>query len=164
MTTTSTTAARPIPGAHACALVLACAAALAGAGPAVALPDPMRPTPGTGASRSGANVEPASTEAAAAVAASAESAPAPSRDGMRLVTIRRMEGGAPRALIGEQWVGAGDRIDGWRVTGIDGEEVRLEKGAEKLALRLWPQLHPVKTEPTEAAPAVRAAPRTRAAR
>jgi hypothetical protein len=142
--------------------MLACMAALGGAAPAAALQDPMRPTPGSGAARSGASAEPAAAEPAAV--SGAESATPPSRDGMRLVTIRRLEGSAHRALIGEQWVGAGDRIDGWRVTGIDGEEVRLEKGAEKLALRLWPQLHPVKTEPADAAAAAKAAPRTRAPR
>ncbi len=137
---------------------LCCGVSLGAASAAVAVQDPMRPTPGAAGASSRAAApeqrEPSAGEAApAAPAAGSVAAPAPSpRDPLRLVSIRREQGSAPKALIGEQWVGTGDRVEGWRVTGVDTEEVRLQRGDEKVALRLWPQLRPVKAEPP-AAPA-----------
>ncbi len=138
---------------------LCCGVSLGVASAAVAVQDPMRPTPGAAGTSSRAAApeqrEPSAVEAAPAAGSVAAPAPSP-RDPLRLVSIRREQGSAPKALIGEQWVGTGDRVEGWRVTGVDTEEVRLQRGDEKVALRLWPQLRPVKAEPP-AAPAAASA-------
>lgn len=140
---------------------LACAVSFGGVSVfamAAGLPDPMRPTPGAG----GRNFTPTEPEAAAegteaGAGASTAAAAARPGDGLRLVSIWQPQGGAARALIGTEWVGAGDRIDGWRVLGVDGEEVRLERGAEKLALRLWPKSLTPQPEPAAAAAPARPA-------
>jgi hypothetical protein len=157
--------------ARAIAAAVACGVSLGTASAVVAVQDPMRPTPGAlGApARSSA---PVAAPAPAPVRdardtpspdAGAGAVPPQPREPLRLVSIRREQGAAHRALIGEQWVGLGDRIEGWRVTGVDAEEVRLQRGDEKVALRLWPSLRPTTSaEPTAAertaAPAAR--PRT----
>lgn len=165
---------------------------LLGQAAAWALPDPMRPTPGAGATQS---VRPAGSAPTAGVQASgaipgaapgaatgaapgevsastpssavagAPAAPSPA-DGLRLSSIRHPAAGAAQALIGDQWVRAGDRIAGWRVLAVDAEEVRLERGSERLALRLWPKSLSPQPETATAAAAPAAAPerRTRSSR
>lgn len=159
--------------ARAIAAAVACGVSLGTASAVVAVQDPMRPTPGAlGApARSSAPV----AAPAPAPVRDARDAPPPDagtgagavptapREPLRLVSIRREQGAAHRALIGEQWVGLGDRIEGWRVTGLDAEEVRLQRGDEKVALRLWPSLRPTTSaEPAAAertaAPAARPRP------
>lgn len=141
---------------------------------AVALPDPMRPTPGAGAATAAraagsvpaagggipGGMPPAGDPASASATSSAAG------DGLRLTSIRRPASGTAQALIGDQWVKAGDRIAGWRVLAVEAEEVRLERGAERLALRLWPKsLSPQpETETAAAAPPAAAERRTRSSR
>jgi hypothetical protein len=113
------------------------------------LPDPMRPTPGgvaAGPSRPAADAAPAS-------------GPAPDEE-LRLLSIRQPAGGRASALIGERWVAAGDRIEGWRVLAVDPDEVRLQREGERVVLRLWPKT----LSPRPEAAAASAAQRTRSAR
>jgi hypothetical protein len=153
------TALGVVDGAHGrrwAAAGLACALSLGGVSAlamAAGLPDPMRPTPGAG----GRGFTPTETEAPAESEQPSAAVAARPGDGLRLVSIWQPQGGAARALIGTEWVGAGDRIDGWRVLGVDGEEVRLERGAEKLALRLWPKSLTPQPEPAAAAATARPA-------
>jgi hypothetical protein len=89
--------------------------------------DPMRPTPGAAA--------PLSTTPSAEARA-VEPALAGLR--WRLVSIRSEPDQAPAALLGEQWVRAGETVDGWRIVTIEAESVRIARGAEHRTLRLWP--------------------------
>jgi hypothetical protein len=122
------------------ALLAACTLGTAGAAPGADLPDPMSPTPG---GRAAGTVPAAGTDTAAAP-------PPAAQDGPRLLSIRQPAGGRASALIGDRWVAAGDRIDGWRVSAVEADEVRLQRDGERLALRLWPRSLSPSKEPAAA--------------
>ncbi len=99
-----------------------------GGDPQRARPDPMRPTPVLGVRAQAAGDQP--------LAGSATSGVAPP-DG-RLRSVLQLRGQVRRALIGERWVQAGERIADWQVVRIDEDAVQLRRGQAMTTLRLWP--------------------------
>jgi hypothetical protein len=55
----------------------------------------------------------------------------------RLHSVVRLQGQAPRALIGGRWVRRGEQVAEWQVLGIDEDAVHLGRGAKRITLRLW---------------------------
>lgn len=98
------------------------AALLAAASAAHALNDPMRP---------------GNTSLPARPAATAE-APADTPPETVLVATRRDPQGRWTALLGNVWLGVGERVDGARIVSITDNDVVLLRGSQRFALTLLP--------------------------
>jgi hypothetical protein len=115
------------------AACIAVGAAVGGALPSPAaaadLRDPMRPPAAMRASLPGADLG----------LPLADRKPAP-RELDRLVAIRNDDGRGWQALLGERWLGVGDRIDRYTVSDIAANTVQLAEGRNRRTLTLLPLL------------------------
>ena len=96
-----------------------------------ALADPMRPL--ALPARPGAS-------APAAEPPPLTRAPSAARALERLVAIRQDSRGQRQALIGERWVGVGDKLDEHTVAAIGPNQVDLKSGKARATLHLLPPL------------------------
>lgn len=94
-----------------------------------AFADPMRPLQ-------------APSRAASAAAVGAPAAAPAARPLPPLVAIRTDSQGRRQALLGERWVGEGDRLDQATVVAVDALGVRVRQGKADTVLHLLPPLQP----------------------
>lgn len=94
------------------------------------------------AAGSAASAAAATTAATSFAAAPSSAAPALTAD--RLVAIRRNSDGRLQALIGEQWIGLGERVGGRAgnatLKALDDSSATLALGRQQLVLRVLPPL------------------------
>lgn len=123
-------------------LSAACAGLVLVLAPGPARPDPMRP------------LASATPPSAASAARAAPAAAPPALRLPALVAIREDSDGRRRALLGERWLGIGDRVEGLTVATIAPHHVELVHGKARQVLRLLTPLQP----PSEPAAATADAP------
>ena len=85
--------------------------------------------------------------AAAAEEAAASAAAAARRARQRLLAIRTDSAGNRQALLGEHWLGVGDRLDDAQITAIDTNAVHLATAKSRFSLQLLPALEPARERP-----------------
>ena len=105
--------------------------------------DPMRPLvlpPAANAAASGPAPTPTPTAGQPAPATAAPGAAAATPATPVLSAIRQDSAGRWQALFGERWLAVGDRLEGQVLTGIDGNTVRVGRGAGERTLQLLPVL------------------------
>jgi hypothetical protein len=122
-----------------CVLFAWCGMALAQTNPLLGLGDPTRPPPGLAkAERLGATGTTGATGVAAPEAASAASAPPAPREPELVLQLVRIDpvGGKGVALINDQLLEPGGRIEGWTLLGLTSNEAVLQGPRGRLRLSL----------------------------